>query len=1082
MRERCGGIVESRRYRAFVSYSQIDKAPARKLQTWLEAYRAPKSLGGKKIGAIFRDETHLAGAADLGEALKANIDASDALIVMCSPHAAKSPWVEREIRHFRATGRAGQIFAVILGGEPNSDDAEKECFPPSFRTRGAGADLSVMPIEPLAVNLAADGLDRSLTRLAAGLLAVPFDALWQHQRRRQRLILSLFASAAVVFLCVAAAAVVLAFVAESQRQQATIAMDLALERSLAVNALNTSAGSPDRLTVERSAALALEAQRRTPSPEAWTAASRTLGLLPLAVISRNSEIVAAEPSPDGAGLLVVSQDGEVTLHDPMGVEKHKLTARGAPTAAAWAPAARRFAVGSSGGEVDVFDAAGAIVSRAKVDMDEENVSGGDVRPHNVAVQALRFLSDSVLLAVGADRVALIDASSGRLIRQLVFAGVMTSAFCDDSVALGLATGAVMVVIADQSRLVQRSVHQHSSHVSSISCARAGRRVASVSYTGELHLVSEAGQRSLSIPGWSRLSYFDDGRLLAVWTFQNRSQILSQDGSVIEGNGPPGQDSTQLFDGARGALVWSNHNYTQSDAVGFGGGRFVAIDERMAIRTLSPKTPGVVTSDPISSQVEGVHVSAKGDAVTFGASEGFLSRLDLNTGEVRRLARTSGQPWTLTTSPDGRLVYSIGDASESGSQGYRREVTITRADTVGGELRFERAGGATVDAATGDLLLPVLQVGQTQIVRTRLPSGESTVFATLDGAFDAIAEDPASGRFLLSGDSGVAAADASARELWRDPLGRFADGVPEFAAGGTWAPTLRDFALSIRRADNGKAIPLKVPTFDTTVFKASPDGRFVASTDRDFKLVVTDQQTGEELVRVETNDAYSFVFDPHGRWVAIGLPDDRLTILDLTGAAGERAFKLSAPINRDPIPSADGRFLLLVGESGLRIIDLQSRSLLEERMLHPGFQAEVAVFSTDLSLVAAGGEDRYARVIDRDSGRLVVESRFSAPLTSAIISKDNHWAAFGARDGTVRVFDLASGRLWAEIASGYGSITKLDFAGQEGWVVVEGGRGVSAFRLDPFVELCKRQGRNLTPAEWQAVGGSGSAPVSCTGWR
>lgn len=166
------------KYRAFVSYSQSDKTTARRLQKWLEAYRAPKAMGGAKIGMVFRDEEDLSGAPDLGEALKANIDAAEALIVLCSPKAAQSRWVEREIEHFRATGRGKQIFAVILAGAPNSGDAATECFPPSFRAEDGA--------EPLAVNLAADGRERAFTRLAAGLLGVGFDALWQRERRRRR--------------------------------------------------------------------------------------------------------------------------------------------------------------------------------------------------------------------------------------------------------------------------------------------------------------------------------------------------------------------------------------------------------------------------------------------------------------------------------------------------------------------------------------------------------------------------------------------------------------------------------------------------------------------------------------------------------------------------------------------------------------------------------------------------------------------------------------------------------------------------------------------------------------------------------
>lgn len=71
-------MAQTYRNRAFISYSQTDKVEASRLQKWLEAFRAPKELGGRRIGRIFRDETNLSGAADLGEALKAEIDGSGA--------------------------------------------------------------------------------------------------------------------------------------------------------------------------------------------------------------------------------------------------------------------------------------------------------------------------------------------------------------------------------------------------------------------------------------------------------------------------------------------------------------------------------------------------------------------------------------------------------------------------------------------------------------------------------------------------------------------------------------------------------------------------------------------------------------------------------------------------------------------------------------------------------------------------------------------------------------------------------------------------------------------------------------------
>ena len=185
-----GSKEKAWRHRAFISYSQADMTAARRLQRWLEAYKLPRRAAKstsrpRRIGKLFRDETDLSGAADLGDALKTALDTSEALIVLCSPDSAKSEWVNREIQHFRATGRTSQIFAVILRGTPKSGDPETECFPPAFRSI-VEDDAAALPIEPLAVNPKEDGRDRAYTRLAAGLFEVPFDDLWRREQRRQR--------------------------------------------------------------------------------------------------------------------------------------------------------------------------------------------------------------------------------------------------------------------------------------------------------------------------------------------------------------------------------------------------------------------------------------------------------------------------------------------------------------------------------------------------------------------------------------------------------------------------------------------------------------------------------------------------------------------------------------------------------------------------------------------------------------------------------------------------------------------------------------------------------------------------------
>ena len=152
-------------YRAFISYSQKDKRFAAWLHRALEAYRAPfrDHPSRRRLGRCFRDDEEMAATADLGAALRAAIDRADNLIVICSPDAARSRWVNEEILHFRATGRSSNIFAVILAGEPNAAADEIECFPPALK----------YPSEPLALDARKDSKPRLVTRLAAGLLDLP---------------------------------------------------------------------------------------------------------------------------------------------------------------------------------------------------------------------------------------------------------------------------------------------------------------------------------------------------------------------------------------------------------------------------------------------------------------------------------------------------------------------------------------------------------------------------------------------------------------------------------------------------------------------------------------------------------------------------------------------------------------------------------------------------------------------------------------------------------------------------------------------------------------------------------------------
>lgn len=185
-------------YRAFISYSHADEAWAKWLHQSLERYAVParlRRLKGnderplpRRLLPVFRDRDELPSAAELGAVIQAALRESEALIVICSPRAARSRWVNEEVRTFKAQGRAQKVFALIVDGQPHAVDAAEECFPAAitqaFDTEG---HLIPLRVEPIAADARAsgDGRRKALLKIIAGLLGVGFDDLVQRERQRQ---------------------------------------------------------------------------------------------------------------------------------------------------------------------------------------------------------------------------------------------------------------------------------------------------------------------------------------------------------------------------------------------------------------------------------------------------------------------------------------------------------------------------------------------------------------------------------------------------------------------------------------------------------------------------------------------------------------------------------------------------------------------------------------------------------------------------------------------------------------------------------------------------------------------------------
>ncbi len=91
--------------------------------------RVPKALIGRetrlgpvprRLFPIFRDREELPTASDLGSVIEDALGASEFLIVVCSPEAAQSKWVNEEILQFKRLQGEDRLLAIIVDGEPNA--------------------------------------------------------------------------------------------------------------------------------------------------------------------------------------------------------------------------------------------------------------------------------------------------------------------------------------------------------------------------------------------------------------------------------------------------------------------------------------------------------------------------------------------------------------------------------------------------------------------------------------------------------------------------------------------------------------------------------------------------------------------------------------------------------------------------------------------------------------------------------------------------------------------------------------------------------------------------------------------------
>ncbi|MEQ9398408.1 MAG: TIR domain-containing protein [Longimicrobiales bacterium] len=353
-------------YDIFISYSRKNHALAAALEARLERYRPPDGLDlPRRHLRVFRDEGDLTGT-DYYDAIDEALRASAKMVLICSPYACASEFVNDEVRRFLAARGPEHVVPVLAAGIPNNEatpeTADQCAFPPAL------LEAMEMPLATpwLGFDPAADRVDRgrfegSWYTLLANVLDRTREAVEERTRkreqRRRRVAASIVAGVVVSLAALSVWALV-------ERGEARSAQAVAESRLMASRALQPPRGDPLYALVHGLSGL-LRA-------ETYEAAGALLGVVEeprvLRIIGHRGPVNGAWVGPDGR-ILTISSDSTARITDtvpdaaPLVLAGHGAQVR----FGGWSPDGTRVLTGADDGRVRVWDAAtGGVLSEIEL--------------------------------------------------------------------------------------------------------------------------------------------------------------------------------------------------------------------------------------------------------------------------------------------------------------------------------------------------------------------------------------------------------------------------------------------------------------------------------------------------------------------------------------------------------------------------------------------------------------------------------------------------------------------------------------------------------------------------------------------
>ena len=310
-------------YNAFLSYNHSDERLAAALQRGLHQLARP--LFRLRALRVFRDNSNMGANPGLLPAIEQALMASEYLILLASPKAAASSWVEKEVDYWRRNKSAHYVLIALAGGVIAWDEAAGD-FDWTSTTALPVAVSRVFDTQPRWVDFRwADNSTELLSHprfrdlvaeLAAPLHGRAKDELIGEDVRQARHVRRLTFGTIALLALLAVALGWMSFEANRRRQIAALERDRALtsqSRYLADAALRQIAdGKADLGALLALEALPRDEQERPYVAEAEAAlysALHALGPREIAEVRPKSPPVSSATfSPDGKRLVVTNAE------------------------------------------------------------------------------------------------------------------------------------------------------------------------------------------------------------------------------------------------------------------------------------------------------------------------------------------------------------------------------------------------------------------------------------------------------------------------------------------------------------------------------------------------------------------------------------------------------------------------------------------------------------------------------------------------------------------------------------------------------------------------------------------------------